>query len=103
MRKGRAQITREAADDMYEDVIDRVAAAADEGVPPARRAGKRKPPKPPLVKATVYLTPDDVLAIDHIQSEEFRATGKKPRRSAVVSRAIQLFAEQYEAERQGQG
>ena len=45
----------------------------------------------------VYLTPDDVLAIDHIVSEEFRATGKRPRRSEVVSRAIQVYAEQHEA------
>jgi hypothetical protein len=95
MPKRRAEITREAADDMYEDVIDRVTAAADEEASPARRR-RRKPKKPPLVKATVYLTPDDVLAIDHIQSEEFRATGKKPRRSAVVSRAIQAYMAQYE-------
>ena len=95
MPKKRAQITREAADDMYEDVIDRVTAPVDEEGH-ARRLRKKKPPKPPLVKATVYLPPEDVLAIDHIQSEEFRAIGKKPRRSTVVSRAIQLYASQYE-------
>jgi hypothetical protein len=95
MPKRRAQITREAADDMYEDVIDRVTADVDESAVASRR--QKKPEKPPLVKATVYLTPDDVLAIDRIQSEEFRATGKKPRRSAVVSRAIQLYAGQYES------
>lgn len=94
MPKRRAQITREAADDMYEDVIDRVTADVDESSVASRR--KKKPAKPPLVKATVYLTPDDVLAIDRIQSDEFRATGRKPRRSAVVSRAIQLYLDQYE-------
>jgi len=94
MPKKRAKITRKAAGDMYDDVIDRVTADVDEA-----REAKRKdaaPEQPPLVKATVYLTPDDVLAIDKIQSDEFRATGKKPRRSAVVCRAIRLYAGQYE-------
>jgi len=90
MPKKRAQITRETADDMYGDVIDRVTAAVEEGVGErARQVRKRKPEEPPLVKVTVYMTPDDVLAIDHLVSEEFRRTGKRPRRSAVVSRAIQ--------------
>ncbi len=94
MPKKRAKITREAAGDMYDDVIDRVTAGVDE----ASRLEQKdaQPEKPPLVKATVYLTPDDVLAIDKIQSDEFRATGKKPRRSAVVCRAIRLYAGQYE-------
>ncbi len=46
------------------------------------------------IKATFYLNPDDVLAIDHMQSEEFRQTGKKPERSEIVSRAIQALKEQ---------
>ncbi len=100
MPKRRAEITKQAADDMYEDVIDRVTAAAEQETSPVRQR-KRKPKKPPLVKATVYLTPDDVLAIDHIVSEEFRATGKRPRRSEVVSRAIQVYAKQREAEAGG--
>jgi len=94
MPKRRAKITREAAGDMYGDVIDRVMAEVDEQDPSRRKT--KEPQKPPLVKATVYMTPDDVLAIDKIQSDEFRATGKKPRRSAVVSRAIQLYASEYE-------
>ena len=90
MPKRRAQITREAADDLYEDVIDRVTAAVDEeAAQPPRRGRPPRPPEPPLTKVTVYLTPDDILAIDHMVSEEFRRTGKRPRRSSVVSRAIQ--------------
>jgi hypothetical protein len=94
MRKRRAEITRAAADDMYEDVIDRVTGVVEEDETPSRRR-RKKPERPPLVKATVYLTPEDVLAIDHMVSEEFRVTGKRPRRSTVVSRAIQLYAAQY--------
>jgi len=93
MPKRRAQITRETADDMYEDVIDRVTAAVEEGADERpRQVRKRTPEAPSLVKVTVYMTPDDVLAIDHLVSEEFRRTGKRPRRSAVVSRAIQQLA-----------
>lgn len=43
------------------------------------------------IKATFYLNPEDVLAIDEMQSNEFRRTGKKPERSEIVSRAIQEF------------
>jgi len=88
MPKQRARITRATADGMYEDVIDRVTAAV-------RRGPEKPPPKPappPSVKVTVYLSPKDVLAIDELVSHEFRKTGRRPRRSAIVSRAIQALA-----------
>jgi hypothetical protein len=50
--------------------------------------------KQPRVKATFYLNPEDIIAIDTMQTEEFRRTGKKPERSEVVSRAIQLLRQQ---------
>jgi len=94
MPKKRAHITRETADDMYEDVIDRVTAAVDEeAIKRSRQAQKKPPEQPPLVKVTVYMTPDDVLAIDDLVSREFRTTGKRPRRSTIVSRAIQTLHE----------
>ena len=46
------------------------------------------------IKATFYLNPEDVLAIDEMQSDEFRREGKKPERSEIVSRAIQALKEQ---------
>lgn len=55
---------------------------------------EKKGNKRSRIKATFYLNPDDVLAIDHMQSEEFRQTGKKPERSEIVSRAIQALKEQ---------
>jgi hypothetical protein len=90
MPKKRAQITRATADGMYEDVIDRVTAARPHE---AEKARPEKPEAPPPVKVTVYLSPEDVLAIDHLVSQEFRTTGKRPRRSAIVSRAIQTLLE----------
>jgi hypothetical protein len=95
MPKKRAHITREVADDLYEDVIDRVTAAVDEEA--AERPRRARPAEPPLMKVTVYLAPADILAIDRIVSEDFRRTGKRPRRSSVVSTAIQAYLAQREA------
>ncbi len=43
------------------------------------------------VKVTVYLQPVDVVAIDEMQIAEFKKTGKKPEKSEIVSRAVQLL------------
>lgn len=46
------------------------------------------------IKATFYLEPADIVAIDQMQTDEFKRTGKKPERSHIVSRAVQLLAMQ---------
>jgi hypothetical protein len=46
---------------------------------------------PKRVKVTVYLQPEDVVAIDEMQIAGFKKTGKKPEKSEIVSRAIQLL------------
>ena len=46
------------------------------------------------IKATFYLEPADIVAIDRMQTEEFTRTGKKPERSHIVSRAIQALIKQ---------
>jgi hypothetical protein len=53
-----------------------------------------KPSKPQRIKATFYLQPEDVIAIDEMQTKRFRATGKKPEKSELVSEAIQLLSKQ---------
>ena len=55
---------------------------------------QQRPAKQRRIKATFYLNPEDVLAIDEMQSNEFRRTGKKPERSQIVSQAIQAFKQQ---------
>ncbi len=64
--------------------------SAEEGKRPEQRISKQN-----RIKATFYLNPEDVLAIDEMQSNEFRRTCKKPERSELVSRAIQAFKEQH--------
>ena len=56
---------------------------------------EQRPLKQRRIKATFYLNPEDVLAIDEMQSNEFRRTGKKSERSEIVSQAIQLFKQQH--------
>ena len=72
----------------------------DRGIPELeQQAGEVKHPsrqavKQQRIKATFYINREDVLAIDEMQSNEFRRTGKKPERSDIVSRAIQAYKEQ---------
>jgi len=73
----------------------------DRGIPeldqPAKevKRPKQRPSKRRRIKATFYLNPEDVLAIDEMQSNEFRRRGKKPERSEIVSQAIQAFKQQH--------
>lgn len=46
------------------------------------------------IKATFYLDPEDSIAIDQMQTEQFRKSGKKPERSQIVSEAIQSLFRQ---------
>lgn len=53
-----------------------------------------KPDKQQRTKATYYLNMEDIISIDTIQTKRFRATGKKPEKSELVSEAIQLLSKQ---------
>ena len=53
-----------------------------------------KTAKQPRIKATFYLTADDIIAIDTMQTNQFRLNGKKPEKSELVSEAIQLLFRQ---------
>jgi hypothetical protein len=72
----------------------------DKAIPELDEAETSKHPnsqtvKQPRVKATFYLNPEDIVAIDQMQTEDFKRTGKKPERSHIVSKAIQnLFSQQ---------
>jgi|GEM_PF-5826762 len=46
------------------------------------------------IKATFYLQPEDIIAIDEMQTKRFRIDGKKPEKSQLVSEAIQLLSTQ---------
>src|SRR5215472_15848242 len=50
-----------------------------------------KPAKHQRIKATFYLSPADIIAIDKMQTAKFEKNGKKPEKSDLVSKAIQLL------------
>ena len=53
-----------------------------------------KPAKPRRIKATFYLEPEDIIAIDEMQTKRFREHGKKPEKSELVSEAIQTLSKE---------
>ena len=57
----------------------------------SRTAEQEDSQTPKRVKVTVYLNPEDVIAVDELQIAEFKRTGKKPEKSELVSRAIQML------------
>lgn len=93
---------------MYGDVLDRL---TDRRPARQRDSSKTKTSKSPdsqtskspdgqtsshpKIKATFHLNVDDILVIDRLQSLEFSQTGKKPERSQIVARALQLLAKQH--------
>ncbi len=56
-----------------------------------------EPERQQRIKATFYLSTRDIVAIDRMQTAEFERTGKKPEKSHLVSRAIQLLASQQDS------
>jgi hypothetical protein len=59
---------------------------------PASKTAKRQ-----RIKATFYLRPEDIIAIDEMQTRRFREDGKKPEKSELVSEAIQVLSKQRHA------
>lgn len=53
--------------------------------------------KPTLAKVTLYIRPDQVLAIESIQLEQRQKTGKKPDKSDLIQEALDLLVEHYRA------
>jgi hypothetical protein len=58
------------------------------------RQSDRRTVKQQRIKATFYLRPEDIIAIDEMQTKRFRERGKKPEKSELVSEAIQLLSKQ---------
>ncbi len=56
-----------------------------------------KTAKQQRIKATYYLSPDDIVAIDTMQTKRFKQVGKKPEKSDLVSEAIQLLFRQLDS------
>ncbi|MBV9468429.1 MAG: hypothetical protein JOZ57_04235 [Abitibacteriaceae bacterium] len=55
-------------------------------------------PKPTLAKVTLYIRPEQVIAIESIQLQERQRTGKKPDKSDLMQEALDLLIERYRAQ-----
>lgn len=97
----RAKITEDdAANLLGGDALDRFTGAREEPSKPAKRASRKQSPpektEPELnrVKATFYLNPDQVLALEELRLKRFKETGDKVDKSQLVREAIDLLAKQ---------
>jgi hypothetical protein len=52
-------------------------------------------PERPLAKVTLYVRPDQVLAIEAIQLEQRRRTGSRLDKSTLVQEALDLLVRKY--------
>ncbi|GEM_PF-1504292 len=50
---------------------------------------------PGLVKATFYLAPDDVIALEELQLQIRKRTGRKANKSELMREAIALLVKEY--------
>jgi hypothetical protein len=49
----------------------------------------------PLEKVTLYIRPEQVVALEQIQLAERQRTGKKPKKSELVQEALDLLIDKY--------
>jgi len=63
--------------------------------PKSRQAAAESSPDKQLAKVTLYLRPDQVVAIEAIQLDERRRTGSRPDKSALVQEALDLLISKY--------
>jgi hypothetical protein len=72
----------------------RVQHSETNGSMPAREAAKVT-----LYIRTLYIRPDQVIAIEDIQLRERKRTGSRPDKSALVQEALDLLVEKYRPRR----
>lgn len=51
-----------------------------------------------MSKVTLYIRPDQVLALERIQLEQREKTGRKPDKSVLVQEALDLLAGKYRSQ-----
>lgn len=64
-----------------------------------KKAGAKTLPNKELAKVTIYLRPDQVIAIESIQLQERKRTGSRPDKSELVQEALDLLISKYKPSR----
>jgi hypothetical protein len=66
------------------------------GKKPAVADGRPDPGVPALVKATFYLAPEDIIALEELQLAVRKREGRKANKSELVRESIALLIKNYE-------
>ena len=97
----RAKITEDdAANLLGGDALDRFTGAQEEARKPAKRSPRKKArpeetkPEIKRVKATFYLNPEQVAALEELRWKRYKETGDRIDKSELVRKAIDLLASQ---------
>ena len=97
----RAKVTEDdAANLLGGDALDRFTSSQEEPRKPAKRAPRKKAtpqeaePELNRVKATFYLNPEQVVALEELRLKRFKDTGNKIDKSQLVREAIDLLVKQ---------
>lgn len=64
-----------------------------------KKAAPKSLPSKELAKVTLYLRPDQVIAIESIQLQERKRTGSRRDKSVLVQEAIDLLIAKYKQSR----
>ena len=68
----------------------------DDSIPVSQqKASKPADELPTKVKATFYLWPDDITALEELKLEHWKQAGEKTDKSQLIRQAIKLLKDQY--------
>lgn len=84
---------RRATDAKGVDLIFNSPEVSDEEAAPGKTEAASR--KPTLAKVTIYVRPDQVLAVEKIQVAERERTGKRRDKSELIQEALDLLVEKY--------
>lgn len=94
MAKRKGQVTAEDTQEMFGDITDRISGTVDSSSEPVPASPKQQEPKQSkseTVKVSLYLTPEEITALDYEIIKRREKTGKSPRRSHLIQEAVQIW------------
>ena len=94
MAKQKGEVTLKDTEDMFGDILDRIPSTVREHSDQARPSPPPQPEETDTIKVSLYLTPQEVNALDEQIIKRRQQTGKSPRRSHLIREAIELWLTQ---------
>jgi hypothetical protein len=92
MAQKKGQVSAEETQVMFGDIVDRVSDERDpKPAPTAQSTAAAQEDKEETLKVSLYLTPEEINALDTQIILRRSKTGKSPRRSHLIREAIQMW------------